>query len=57
MSRKLELESLEAELAAVNAMLSESHEISDPVGTLQYEQRKVEIELEIDSLCKADRLF
>ncbi|MHB1055761.1 MAG: hypothetical protein ACYC6B_09940 [Thermoleophilia bacterium] len=54
MPRKLELESLEVEIAAVAALLSEAREINDPVGTLQFEQRKKELEEKIIALRGAE---
>ena len=50
MPRKLELEALEAELAAVAALLDEAKTLSDPVGVVQYQQRRQELEQEIEGL-------
>jgi len=50
MPRKLELEALEAELAALSMLLDEAKQLDDPVGSIQYEQRKQELEQEIQTL-------
>lgn len=47
MLRKLELQALEAELAAIKKLLAEAREVNDPVGSIQYEQRKQELEQDI----------
>jgi hypothetical protein len=53
MPRKLDLEALEAELAALSGLLAEAREVDDPVGVVQYEQRKQQLEAEIQSLREA----
>lgn len=50
MPRKLELEALEVELWGILSLLEEAKEINDPVGIIQYEQRKHELEHEIEAL-------
>ena len=50
MPRRLELQALEAELAAVTDLLSQASETGDPVGVQQYAQRRSEIESGIESL-------
>lgn len=50
MPRKLELQALEAELAALKTLLAEAREVNDPVGSIQYEQRKQELEQDIMEL-------
>ena len=50
MHRKLKLEALEAELAALRTLFDDASEIEDPVGQIQYEQRIHEIQREIEEL-------
>jgi hypothetical protein len=47
MLRKLELDSLRADLASVESLLAERSEDDDPVGWLQFSQRKQELEAEL----------
>jgi hypothetical protein len=55
MPRRLELEALEAELAALVVLLTETKELNDPIGIIQYEQRKQELEEEIRDLRDVER--
>jgi hypothetical protein len=50
MVKRLELEALKADLAAVEEVLSERSQAEDPSGWLQYAQRKAEIEKDIHAL-------
>ncbi len=50
MPRRIELDALEAELAALEVLLTEARDVGDPVGRIQYEQRKQELEHEITEL-------
>ena len=50
MLRKLELESLQSELSAVKTLLIEAQTAKDAVGSIQFAQRKQELENEIRSL-------
>jgi len=50
MVKRLELEALKADLAAVEDLLSERSQAEDPSGWLQYSQRKAELEKEISAL-------
>lgn len=54
MHRRLELEAREAELAALMALLSGAKEVDDPVGLIQYEQKRLELEREIEGLRSVD---
>jgi len=54
MHRKLKLEALEAELAALTSLLEDSREIKDPVGQIQYERRREELVADIESLRSAE---
>ena len=45
MVKRLELEALKADLAAVEVLLSERSQAEDPSGWLQYAQRKAELVL------------
>ena len=49
MVKRLELEALEADLAAVEELLSDRTEADDPSGWVQYSRRKLEIEREIEA--------
>jgi hypothetical protein len=49
MPRKLRIDSLNAELISVKALLAEAQEIGDPVGVIQYEERLNSITQEIES--------
>ena len=55
MPRRLELDALQAELAGLGLLLDEAMDVSDPIGVLQYKQRRCEIEQEISSLLAGDR--
>jgi len=55
MPRRLELEALEAELAALSMFLAEAKELNDPTGIIQYEQRKQELEEEIKLLLDVEQ--
>lgn len=55
MSRKHEIESLEAEIATVNELLSEAKGISDLVGQDQYQNRLEELILELGEIRTASR--
>jgi len=50
MVKRLELEALKADLAAVEELLSGRSRAEDPSGWLQYSQRKSELEKEIHTL-------
>jgi hypothetical protein len=50
MPRRLDIEALEAELSALNLLLDETRQSNDPIGIIQYEQRKGIIEKEILAL-------
>ena len=49
MVKRLELEALQADLAAVEELLSDRTEADDPSGWVQYSRRKLEIEKEIEA--------
>jgi hypothetical protein len=50
MLKKIKLDSLRADLAAVTSLLSFREQNEDPIGWMQYSQRKEEIEQQIASL-------
>lgn len=50
MSNKLKLESLQAELAAVDTLLKQAIQFSDPIGEYQLSKRKKIIEIKISKL-------
>jgi hypothetical protein len=54
MLKKLEIDSLRADLASVNALLAKRSEESDPIGWLQFSHRKKELEEEIAKLQEAE---
>jgi hypothetical protein len=54
MSRKFELEALEAELSAISELLKEAAAVNDPVGCIQFEQRRTELEAQIQALRNAN---
>ena len=54
MHRKLELEALEAELAALTALQDGSKDFDDPVGQIQYIQKRHELEEELAALRSMD---
>jgi len=51
MARRLRMEGLQAELAAVSGLLSQAAQMGDPVGEYQLSKRKESIEQELNSLC------
>ncbi|MEQ1883031.1 MAG: hypothetical protein ABL878_18920 [Burkholderiales bacterium] len=48
--QKLEIEGLQADLASVNALLAGLERDEDPIGVLQFEHRRKELEQEIARL-------
>ncbi|MDA8190631.1 MAG: hypothetical protein M0Z68_03925 [Gammaproteobacteria bacterium] len=50
MPRKFQLESLEADLAEIEALLEQARSFSDPLGTVQYGYRKTQLERQIADL-------
>lgn len=50
MPRKIRIDSLKAELISVKSLLNEAHDIGDPVGVIQYEERLSSIVKEIESM-------
>lgn len=53
MPRKLRLDGLQADLAALDALLQSAREMDDPVGEYQIEKRKSAIEAELKALTAA----
>lgn len=52
MARRLRLEALQAEIAALDALLKEAVEVADPVGEYQLSKRRGALEEEISNLLK-----